>query len=227
MNREFFFLRLFVNYPYINIHTHHHPDENDVISLLNITEDPALTPTNKWVSIGIHPWQKNNAEIENIKKFARNTHVIAIGECGLDKLIDIDLKVQEEIFVQQLKIAVKEKKPVIIHCVKAFNELIRIKKENKITVPLLVHGFNNNDQIGKELIKNGFYLSFGKALLTKGSNASKIIKELPTDRIFLETDDADISIKRIFECAALILSINEDELRKMIYKNFKKVFTNE
>ncbi len=216
-----------MNYPYINIHTHHHSDEEDVISLLNITDDPLLAHHNKWVSIGIHPWQNNNISIETIKKFASNKDVIAIGECGLDKMIDIDLKIQEEIFVQQLKIAALEKKPVIIHCVKAFNDLIRIKRENKITVPMLVHGFNNNEQIAKELITNGFYLSFGKALLIKGSNASKIIKQLPLNQIFLETDDADISIKRIFECAAVILTINEDELKKLIYKNFKKVFTNE
>ena len=96
-----------------------------------------------------------------------------------------------------------------------------------VNVPMIVHGFNNNEQIAKELIKNGFYLSFGKALLQENSNATKAIQLSSIDSIFLETDDADISIKAIFEVASKLLNIEEPLLVQHIYSNFKKVFKHE
>jgi TatD DNase family protein len=213
-----------LNNPYINIHTHHHSDETDVISLLNTDAAPSSETANALVTIGVHPWHIQNTTIDFIKKNAGNKKVVAIGECGLDKLIDTDIKTQVNVFIEQIKIAELHKKPLIIHCVKAFDDLIRIKKALQISVPMVVHGFNNNEQIAKELIKNGFYISLGKALLIEDSNASKIIKQIPSHQLFLETDDADISIKRIFETASQRLSIQEAQLKNLIFQNFKKMF---
>ena len=116
---------------------------------------------------------------------------------------------------------------MIIHCVKAFDELIRIKKELNVRVPMIVHGYNNNKQIAAKLLENNFYFSFGKALLKEDSNASKIISTIPIGQLFLETDDTDIPIKSIFEKASHYLQMNEAALKEKIYLNFKRIFTNE
>jgi len=218
------------NIPFTNIHTHAVAEPN-ILSIKNSAKYFNSLPTSEFISIGIHPWyiseKSLNEEIDIIQKNARNKNVLAIGECGLDKLTDTDLGLQENIFKAQLEIAAQVQKPLIVHCVKAFDSLVRIKKEMNVHVPMIVHGFNNNEQIAKELIKNGFYLSFGKALLQENSNASKAIKLVPIDSIFLETDDADISIKSIFEAASKLLIIEEGLLVQHIYSNFKRVFKHE
>jgi TatD DNase family protein len=218
------------NIPFINIHTHAFAEPN-ILCIKNSAKNFNSLPTSEFISIGIHPWYINekslNEEIDIIQKNARNKNVLAIGECGLDKLATTELSIQEHIFKAQLEIAAQVQKPLIVHCVKAFDSLVRIKKEMNVHVPMIVHGFNNNEQIAKELIKNGFYLSFGKALLQENSNASKAIKLVPIDSIFLETDDADISIKSIFEAASKLLIIEEGLLVQHIYSNFKRVFKHE
>jgi len=215
---------------YTNIHSHHSA-ESRVVSIKNIHSLKTTLSQPEYISIGIHPWyineKKLNEEIDIIQKNAQNKNVLAIGECGLDKLIDTELSIQENIFKAQLEIAQQVQKPIIVHCVKAFDSLVRIKKAMNVNVPMIVHGFNNNEQIAKELIKNGFYLSFGKALLQENSNATKAIQLSSIDSIFLETDDADISIKAIFEVASKLLNIEEPLLVQHIYSNFKKVFKHE
>lgn len=216
--------------PYIDIHTHHN-SENDVIYLLNLPVDFQTIPIDTFFTIGLHPWfikEKNStSELDRMCKQISNKNMLAIGECGLDKLIDVPFIFQESVFIEQLKIAEENKKPLLIHCVKAFNEVIKIKKEMKLTVPLIIHGFNNNKQIAQQLLKNGFYISLGKALLKSNSNASKVISTVPLEKLFLETDDANISIKTIFEAAAKYLKMDIEALKEQIYINFKKVFIHE
>lgn len=215
---------------YIDIHTHH-GFENDVIYLLNLPVDFQTIPIDKFFTIGVHPWfitEKNvKAQLDRINELNSNKNMFAIGECGLDKLINVPFNSQQRIFIEQLKIAEENKKPVIIHCVKAFDEVIKIKKEMKLSVPLIIHGFNNNKQIAQQLLKNGFYLSLGKELLKSNSNASKVISLIPLEKLFLETDDANISIKTIFAAAASHLQIDIEVLKEQIYINFKKVFIHE
>jgi TatD DNase family protein len=211
--------------PYINIHTHNIFDK-DGLFILNLS--PERFVDSVYCSVGIHPWHIHFNSLENdlekLKSIASKPNVLAIGECGLDRLIDVSLEQQEVIFRSQLMIAEEVQKPVVIHCVKAFDSLIRIKKECEISVPLIVHGYNNNQQIMLELLKNGFYISFGKALLKEGSNASKLIATVAIDKLFLETDDADIAIKTIFEKTAELKDMKESKLKEKIFLNFKQVF---
>jgi TatD DNase family protein len=217
-------------FPYINIHTHHEATK-DELSIYNIPDNFDLKKVNQFVSIGIHPWniQRINSKecIDFIRKNAAAKNVLAIGECGLDKLVETNLQIQEELFKQQISISESVKKPMIIHCVKAFDDLIRIKKELNIQIPLIVHGYNNNKQIAGQLVQNNFFISFGKALLKKDSNASKIISTIPIEKVFLETDDTDIPIKSIFEKAATYLQMDVQSLKEKINSNFKQIFTYE
>jgi TatD DNase family protein len=214
---------------FINIHTHH--EENDAISILNIFTDVLKITMHNFVSIGLHPWhvQQENVQLKlaELRINATHPHVKAIGECGLDRLTEADLAVQIPVFTEQISIAEAVKKPLIVHCVKAFDELLRIKKSQKITVPLIVHGYNNNTIIAGQLLQNGCYLSFGKALLQENSNAQKMIQELDYEHFFLETDDADVSIKIVYEMAASLKNIPVEELKEKMMLNFKRLFSYE
>ncbi len=214
---------------FINIHTHH--EEKDVISILNIFTDISKIAAHKAVSIGIHPWYVQQQDVQQklmlLSTNAMNAHVKAIGECGLDRLTKTDLALQIPVFIEQINIAEAVKKPLIIHCVKAFDELIRIKKEQKIRVPLIVHGYNNNAIISDQLVQNGIHLSFGKALLQDNSNAQKIIKDLDYEYFFLETDDSEISIRLIYEKAASLKNVSVEELKEKMMLNLKRLFSYE
>ena len=218
-----------LHFPFINIHTHKISD-TDVL-ILNVSDIVFLNPHQQYVSIGLHPWtiKKVDADktLELIKERSKDINVVAIGECGLDKVIDVDIHLQKKLFKEQITIAEQVRKPIIIHCVKAFDELIRIKREMKITVPLIVHGYNNNIQIANELIRNGFYLSLGKALLKEESNASKVISIIPVEYLFLETDDSDFTIKEVYEAAARHLQRDVESLKEIIYNNYSRIFNHE
>ena len=213
---------------YVDIHTHN-TENSASISIVNLSPEEAVNTNVKgFFSTGLHPWyiDKNSIEkeIQLVEEAVSGDEFIAVGEAGLDKFADCNIELQKEVFIKQIKISERLKKPLIIHCVRMFNELIRIKKELSPKQEWIVHGFNSNLQIAKELIKNDVYLSFGKALLKESSNADKVLFEIPINTIFLETDDSDIDIGTIYKSAASVLNIEEEELGKIIENSFNKIF---
>jgi TatD DNase family protein len=162
--------------------------------------------------------------LQKLEIRAHEKRCLAIGECGLDKLSDVNFEIQQEAFIEQIRIANHYKKPLIIHCVKAFNELINCLNLHDNEVPVIVHGFNNNDNIANVLLDHGCYFSFGKALLGYDTNAAKAIKNIGRKNFFLETDDADISIKYIYHKASEILGVDEEILKQQILSNFETIF---
>ncbi|MBA4852115.1 TatD family hydrolase [Emticicia sp. BO119] len=187
-------------------------------------EDFELQNTENWLSAGIHPWYINeklsNSQLKKLAAIAKEPTIKFIGECGLDRLKGSPLSVQEEIFIKQIRIAEDVRKPVIIHCVRCYNELISIKKIVRPRVPSVVHGFNTKIEIARQLLDKGFYLSLGGALLQEESNALKVLQEIPLERLFLETDDKDISIMDIYQKAATVKGLSVEELEKVIFDNY-------
>lgn len=220
----------------INIHTHN-PEKQDnqqIIYNLIIPEiDEALenfpdeTIPHSWLSVGIHPWyiSENNQklQLEKLRQLAKYQDIKLIGECGLDRLKGSPLPIQEEIFIKQIRIAEEVKKPLIIHCVKCFNELISIKKIVRPKVPMILHGFNNNIHIAQALLERGFYISLGTAILQENSNAAHLLSQIPIEKLFLETDDKDISITEIYEKASFILKMPIDKLEDVIFANYLEI----
>lgn len=209
---------------YIDIHTHApaahaHLRYIKVESLYELTRTP-FDP-NLYYSLGIHPWypkKLNIADLEHSIKLYPN--IIAIGECGLDKITDTPWEAQLSIFKLQIELAQQLKKPLIIHCVRAYNECIQLLKSSQ--VPVVYHGFNRNQHIATSIIESGAYLSFGAALFKEALHP--IFKNIPLDRVFLETDDASISIEEIYKKAAIIRDIPLEELILQLENNFKHVF---
>lgn len=108
----------------------------------------------------------------------------------------------------------------MVHCVRCFNELLSIKKVLRPRVPIVVHGFNANLQIGEQLMAKDFYFSLGAALLNQESNASQLLEKLPLERLFLETDDADISVQTLYKIVAERKGISSENLQNLLYENF-------
>jgi TatD DNase family protein len=211
---------------FFNFHTHHFTNQPDIIELVNQypQEFEALIP---FYSVGIHPWyiveSRIDADLKIIEEKLQTKNCLAIGECGLDKRIEIPLEQQISVFEKQLALAEKYKKPVVIHCVAAFQEVISIKKKMKISVPMIMHGFSKNSQIADQLIKTGFYISFGKYLL-RNPELKTVFQQIPNDRFFLETDTIEENIKQVYDLAAEYKSITIKELQDIISSNFKSVF---
>jgi TatD DNase family protein len=133
------------------------------------------------------------------------------------------LDLQQAVFEKQLLLAEKYQKPVVIHCVAAFQELIAIKKKLNLSVPLLIHGFSKNEQVAKQLLNNGFYISFGKYLLQKPELES-VFKNMPNDRFFLETDTVEEGIQEVYALAAKYKGISEEEIQEIVNSNFNTIF---
>ena len=210
---------------YINIHTHQQIYDAS-IELVNLDINTAEKPNQ--YSYGLHPWFIKKDEYEEqlrlIELKVNEKRCLAIGECGLDKLSPVNFELQQKVFIEHIKIANKINKPLIIHCVKAFNELINCLNLNENKAPVIIHGFNNNENIASVLLNYGCYFSFGKALLGYESNAAKAIKNIGRKNFFLETDDADISIKYIYKKAAELLGVDEDILKQQLQLNFETIF---
>ena len=145
----------------------------------------------------------------------------AIGECGLDKNINTDFSLQKQIFKAHITLSENIKKPLIIHCVKSFSEVIAIKKEMQPQQLWVLHGFRKNITIANELIKNNIKLSFGKALL-EDEKLQNILATLSIENFFLETDDADICIQKIYQKASEIKGISVEDLNLLLSQNFSK-----
>ena len=151
--------------------------------------------------------------------------MLAVGECGLDKLCTTPWEKQVQVFEAQIQLALQHNKPLIIHCVKAFNEVVKILDNNHIAyhkIPVIFHGFNKSALLAGTLLDKGYYLSFGAAVLKK--NISSYLSSVPLNRIFLETDDASIPINQIYYAVSSILNITQEQLSLQLQKNCTAVF---
>lgn len=203
--------------PFFDFHHHHH-QPNGIYNLNNDEEPPNYT-----FSVGIHPKDiDENFEInfEKVKEKSLHPNCIAIGECGLDGLIHIDERLQENVFLQHILWANEVNKPIIIHCIRRYSQLLKFKKIAK--VPMVIHSFNKKSTIADELLSAGFYLSFGKAVLQNVS-LQTLIKDIPLEKLFLETDDDDFEIKNLYEKVSEIKNINVKELQQQIFKNLEHI----
>ncbi len=213
---------------YIDIHTHRKENSANVSIVNLLPEDVLNISVTGLYSTGLHPWYIDENRIEKdiqlVEEAASKENFIAVGETGLDKFAGSTIELQKEVFRKHIEISEKYKKPLIIHCVRMFNELIRIKKELSPESAWIIHGFNSNKQIAVELVKNGICLSFGKELLKENSKIVGILPEIPLNYIFFETDDSDIIIDNIYKSAAAILNIGVEELGEKIEDNFNKIF---
>lgn len=211
---------------FINLHTHSYSKNESFLEVVN--QYPwEFDESIPQYSIGIHPWyiddNRLKSDLKSIEEKLQLEECLALGECGLDKRIEIPFQKQTEVFQQQIEVVQKITKPIILHCVASFQEVIAIKKEMNVENPMIIHGFSKNEQVAKSLLDNGFYLSFGKYLLRNPELAS-VFNYVPKDRFFLETDTIEETIIDVYQKASDIKNIKIEDLKEIVKANFNKVF---
>lgn len=201
---------------YIDIHTHQNHQDDNIFSIQShfIGED-----SSGFFTVGVHPWQleklKNNWKEElNISLGLKNC--LGLGECGLDRAIEISFERQKNILEEQLELYGSfEKKIVMLHIVKAYSDIIPYLKKysNK---HFIFHDYNGTPEVTKELLKFSCSFSYGKKLFKEKTKAMKSIELIPLEKLFCETDENDFSIQDAYKKLA--------EIKKQDLENIKKVF---
>ena len=206
----------------LDIHTHKSEDVSHGKAIINyplpVDDSLCLSASDVrtagkegyFYSAGIHPWKLTERNAE--EQFE------AVGEAGLDKLTAAPMELQVRMFEKQVELSEKYRLPLIIHCVKAMDELLAVRKKLNPAQSWIWHGFRRKPQQAGQLIKNGIYLSFGVHY------PEETVKGVPVGRLFLETDDSPVDIEEVLKQVAKARSTDVEELRQAIRENIQKVF---
>lgn len=191
---------------YVNIHTHR--------------------PTGRHIepsSIGIHPYDVDNEDISSISH--RIGEVSAIGETGLDFIRGGDRERQYTLLRRQLALACENDMPVVLHCVRALEPLMKVLEEYHLRA-VIFHGFIGSAEQAKRAAERGYYLSFGERAFSSPRTV-EALRATPLRLLFLETDDSPIGIEEIYASAAVIKGLTVEKLREEILKNYHTIFGND
>lgn len=210
---------------YYNFHTHRfQTKEQQVISVLNNDLLSKIPVIHKPYSAGLHPWHINeysDQHLINLQTAIAQKECIAIGECGLDKLVT-PLKWQKQLdyFEYQVNLSQQFQKPLIIHCVKAFNECLEILNDHTA----MFHGFRKNELLAKQIYKKGHYLSFGDAILHTNQSLWQSLIYTPVEQLCLETDNSTVNIQEVYLQASKIRKCSIDTFILQLESNYKRLF---
>lgn len=212
--------------PFVDGHTHSVPSREDVTALVNLPypEPPADLPDRPllFFSAGIHPARTGQSDFDGLEAYLLENRCRAVGECGIDRSIEIPPEQQRELFLRHVRLSDRLRLPLVIHCVRAYYDLIAVRKGLRgSSVPWLIHGFRGNAEIAAALQEHGFILSLAPAYV-------KHLEEFPPhirrDSFLLETDDGKDSIETLYDHAARIGAWASGELRELLFMNFRKLF---
>lgn len=204
----------------IDIHTHR--ITNNASDISSISADD-YTPHIKACSIGIHPWHISpdwQDQIDRIRNLASAPNVYMIGECGLDNVKSTaSMEEQETIFRHHIDISEQARKPLIIHCVKAIDRLIAIKKEIQPRQTWILHGFRGKPQQAVQLLAQGIELSFGPHF-----NDKSLLAAYRQHCLWLETDDSTSTIAEVYNQASQSLGTSIESLKNLIAQKARILF---
>ncbi|MFN5147923.1 MAG: TatD family hydrolase [Flavobacteriia bacterium] len=204
---------------FFDIHTHAADKSSNCI--YNLQKEEGFEG---WFSAGIHPRfaEHSNEQSEWLNKVTKSQKCLAIGEVGLDKLKGPAMDIQLAIFRRQIELSERLELPLIIHCARAWNELRSVKRELKPKQIWIYHGFAKA-LIAKEVLDEGMIISIGAAVLSNHKLQQAVIN-IPTNRLFLETDDSSTPVCRIYEKVSELKNIPLHDLEKEIETTVKSTF---
>ena len=169
-------------------------------------------------TVGLHPWQ---AATGVIPSEAEILSADAVGEIGLDKACEVDFEQQRAVFEAQLRLAEQHKKPVVVHCVRAFEEVMNALE--KFTLKAVIfHGFIGSSEQAERAVKKGYYLSFG-ARTERSKKTIEALRATPLDRLFVETDEADTPIAEMYALVARLRNTEVEEIEEATSRNYERI----
>ncbi|MBO5720741.1 MAG: TatD family hydrolase [Bacteroidales bacterium] len=208
---------------YIDIHTHTFISSGkNHLSIYNLQPQKFVTTQQSNIySVGIHPWyvpDNTKQAIEFLRTLAKQNNIVAVGECGIDKLCNTPIDIQVELLKAQISISEEFRKPLIIHCVRSYNEILELKKSILPSQPWIIHGFRGKPEVASMLIKAGMVLSIGEKFNTEA------VKNIPIEKMLIESDESPLPIETIYEKIANERNISVEDLQKAIEKTYKSIF---
>lgn len=207
----------------LDIHTHQLPSCPATALLSCSMWNIPVPDETVFLSAGIHPWYVSDTDypkqLEWVQTMAEtDTRTIAIGEAGLDKLCQTPFDLQIKVFRAIIRIAEQYRMPLILHAVRTTNELIALKKEFQPQSAWIIHGFRGKKELAQSLVRQGFYLSFGSHYQPEA------LQSIPTDRILIETDEAQCAVPSLYRQAASLLHIAEEEFTATVQTTINRLF---
>ena len=198
-----------------------------VFRLWNIGDPACPAPENAFFSAGIHPCDAGKYELAAFDPLFDSPRCLAVGECGLDRTAEAPLPLQMKAFEAQIEESERRGKPLVIHCVRCFPELLRLKASRSADAPAwVIHGFRGTKRKAFDLLDAGCTLSFGAGLLRDAGNMD-YFAEIPLDRILVETDESPELFDRILAEAAAMHLLPPSEFAAAVRANFERIFRHE
>lgn len=212
---------------YYDIHTHHVPVAPDVVAIVNTLIGADLTPdvtsggAYPFCSVGIHPcciYNNVEKQLEELRRQAMQPHVVAIGETGLDKCAATSLPQQMEVFRASVHLSEELALPLIIHCVKAWDELIALRRTLQPRQTWIIHGFRGGVEQARQLLRQGFLLSFGEHFHPDAVRAAY------PDHLLAETDARGADIRTVYTRLADALQLPLSTFIAQLARNVQVYF---
>ena len=177
-------------------------------------------------------------ELVEIEKLAQNKRIIAIGEIGLDYYWNKENKeVQKDVFIKQIEMANRLELPIVIHTRDATLDTIQILKEHIVFKKGVFHCCPLNQELIKEGLNLGFYISFSGNVTFKNAKSEACISLVPMDKILIETDSPYLSpephrgetntsknVKFVAQKIADVKGLSLGEVAKVTRNNTKTIF---
>ncbi|MEY2719824.1 MAG: putative deoxyribonuclease YjjV [Bacteroidota bacterium] len=214
---------------YFDAHSHRRSADPSTTTLVCVRIN-ALTEvfeTDGICTVGLHPWDVTEDWrdiVEIVEDLTQEELVKGIGEVGLDRSCNAPWQHQVDAFEYIADMAERVSKPLVIHCVKAHDELLRVHKFVNPVQPWVLHGFVKGADLARQCLDAGMYLSFGPAVFKESASLIEALKICPSDRLLVETDDEDASIAQVYASVANVRGITTEELCAIQQQNFETVF---
>ena len=218
-----------MNAPFIDIHTHASTKAEELLSVqsFHLEDIDSKDPVNSFFTAAIHPWHASKFSEKEIlvmlEGLLANNNFIGVGETGLDKACKVEFNIQKKVLQLQISFAEVHQFPLIIHSVRSWNEIIPFLKRS--SVPCVLHGYSEGSILTRQLIDLGCYFSVGKSILKPTERLLEAIRMIPLSLLFLETDEAKVSVQELYHQMSKILDLPLDLLKIQIYNNFTSLFS--
>lgn len=187
--------------------------------IIDIHTHNAKTHAQTLDTVGIHPWHASTGDIAEVERLAYS--VDAVGEIGLDYACNVPREKQMSVFRAQLEIAERLEKPVVLHCVRAFEEAMKVIGEYRLKA-VIFHGFIGSVEQAQRAVKQGYYISFGERTF-HSPKTIEAMRATPLSQLFVETDESTTPIEEIYAKIAELRGISTKDLLAATEENFHKI----
>lgn len=202
---------------FLNFHCHQTSFSKEVIANIDGQKN-SLPP---YFSLGIHPENAETGQLD--EDLIHLKACVAIGECGLDKNISVDFSSQISCFKKQIELSEQFELPLILHCVKSWNEVVALRRQLKPKQLWIYHGFRKIN-LATQVLLEGLYIGVGPAILFD-ERLRQLVTSLPLNRILCETDDdREIQIEAIYTEISRLKNIPLQAVMDEVNTSFKTVF---